>query len=104
MVPFSLKETLLQGQPISTCSKTDSLLYCKQLRMTSFFDKMEHRPHWHLGVRAYLNENVPQQWIGRRGVKDLALCARPAKSLDLTVCDILKTKFMFLHFQRISMT
>lgn len=44
-------------------------------------------PHWHLGVRTYLNENVPQRWIGRRGAKDLALCAWPARSPDLTVCD-----------------
>ena len=44
-------------------------------------------PHWHLGVRAFLNENMPQRWIGRRGAKDLALCAWPARSPDLTVCD-----------------
>ncbi|PNF40249.1 hypothetical protein B7P43_G07078 [Cryptotermes secundus] len=45
------------------------------------------RPHWHLMVRAFLNEKVPQRWIGRKGAKDLALCAWPARSPDLTVCD-----------------
>ena len=28
-------------------------------------------PHCHLGVQAYLNENVLQRWIGRRGARDL---------------------------------
>ncbi|PNF16254.1 hypothetical protein B7P43_G11654 [Cryptotermes secundus] len=44
-------------------------------------------PHWHLMVRDFLNEKVPQQWIGRKGAKDLAFCAWPARSSDLTVCD-----------------
>ncbi|PNF42612.1 hypothetical protein B7P43_G01283 [Cryptotermes secundus] len=43
-------------------------------------------PHWHLMVRAFLNEKVPQRWIGRKGAKDVALCAWPARSPDLTVC------------------
>ncbi|PNF17518.1 hypothetical protein B7P43_G16941, partial [Cryptotermes secundus] len=46
-------------------------------------------PHWHLMVRAFLNEKVPQRWIGRKGAKDLALCSWPARSPDLTVCDFL---------------
>jgi len=41
---FSLKETPLQDKPISKCSKTGYLLYYKQIRMTSFFNKMEQRP------------------------------------------------------------
>ena len=44
-------------------------------------------PHWHLNVRAFLNENVPDRWIGRIGDRDAALCAWPARSPDLTVCD-----------------
>ena len=44
--------------------------------------------HWHLLVRAYLNKNVPQRWIGRRAAKDLVLCALPVRFPDLTVCDI----------------
>ncbi|PNF43528.1 hypothetical protein B7P43_G03919 [Cryptotermes secundus] len=43
-------------------------------------------PHWHLMVRVLLNEKVPQQWIGRKGAQDLALCAWPARSPDLTMC------------------
>ncbi|PNF27273.1 hypothetical protein B7P43_G05161 [Cryptotermes secundus] len=37
-------------------------------------------PHWHLMVRAFLYEKVPQRWTGRKGAKDLALCAWPARS------------------------
>ncbi|PNF28132.1 hypothetical protein B7P43_G07583 [Cryptotermes secundus] len=31
-------------------------------------------PHWHLMVRAFLNEKVPLRWFGWKGTKDLALC------------------------------
>ncbi|PNF40782.1 hypothetical protein B7P43_G16927 [Cryptotermes secundus] len=46
------------------------------------------------------NEKVPQQWIHQKGAKDLALCAWPASSPDLTVCDFfswgsVKITFMF---------
>lgn len=44
-------------------------------------------PHWHLRVRAFLNEQVPHRWIGRKGNRDLALCAWPARSPDFSVCD-----------------
>ncbi|PNF28386.1 hypothetical protein B7P43_G16752 [Cryptotermes secundus] len=80
--PSIIKETPLQDKPISICSKTGSSLHCKQIRMTSFFNKMEH-----LMVRAFLDEKVPQRWIGRKGAQDLALCAWPTRSPDLTVCD-----------------
>ena len=30
-------------------------------------------PHWHLNVRRFLIESLPQQWIGRMGNEDLAL-------------------------------
>ena len=65
-------------------------------------------PHWHLGVQAYLNENLPQRWIGRRGAGDFALLAWPAKFPDLTVCDfflwgMLKKKLKLYRFQQISM-
>ena len=44
-------------------------------------------PYWHLGVLAYLNDNVPQRWIGGRGAEGLALCAWAAKFPDLIKCD-----------------
>ncbi|PNF19518.1 hypothetical protein B7P43_G02327 [Cryptotermes secundus] len=50
-------------------------------------------PHWHLMVRAFLNEKVPQQWIGRKGAQDLELCAWPARSPDFTVCVV----FMWVY-------
>jgi len=30
-------------------------------------------PHWHQDVRRFLNESLPQRWIGRVGKEDLAL-------------------------------
>ncbi|PNF29624.1 hypothetical protein B7P43_G16676 [Cryptotermes secundus] len=36
---------------------------------------------------AFLNEKVPKRWIGQKGAKDLALCAWPVRSPDLTACD-----------------
>lgn len=39
-------------------------------------------PHYSLKARQILNEQMPQQWIGRRGHIEW-----PARSPDLTVCD-----------------
>ena len=44
-------------------------------------------PHWHLQVRAFLNENLPDRWIGRISDRDYALNSWPARSPDLSVCD-----------------
>ncbi|PNF15394.1 hypothetical protein B7P43_G01012 [Cryptotermes secundus] len=44
-------------------------------------------PHWHLNVRRFLNESLPQRWIGRMGNEDLALQFWPPRSPDLTPCD-----------------
>lgn len=44
-------------------------------------------PHWHLSVRAYLNERYPNQWIGRQSASDRALHHWPPRSPDLTPCD-----------------
>ena len=30
-------------------------------------------PHWKLSVQAYLNENLPERWIGRAGSDDSVL-------------------------------
>ena len=38
-------------------------------------------------VRAFLNEKVRQQWSGRKKAQDFALCAWPARSQDIIVCD-----------------
>ncbi|PNF33541.1 hypothetical protein B7P43_G17404 [Cryptotermes secundus] len=54
-------------------------------------------PHWHLMVRAFLNEKVPQRWIGRKGAKGLALCAWPARPPDLTVCDFFLWGYVRAH-------
>ncbi|PNF28849.1 hypothetical protein B7P43_G04437 [Cryptotermes secundus] len=44
-------------------------------------------PHWHLIIRCFLNESLPQRWIGRMGNEDLALQFWPPRSPDLTPCD-----------------
>ncbi|PNF17170.1 hypothetical protein B7P43_G09082 [Cryptotermes secundus] len=44
-------------------------------------------PHWHLNVQRFLNESLPQRWIGRMGSEDLALQFWPPRSPDLTPCD-----------------
>ncbi|KAJ8892790.1 hypothetical protein PR048_005371 [Dryococelus australis] len=43
-------------------------------------------PHWHPAVLGYLNEMLPQRWIGRGAAGDQALCHWPPRSLDLTSC------------------
>ena len=44
-------------------------------------------PHWKLEVRGYLNGELPQRWIGRKGNGDLAIHPWPPRSPDLTVCE-----------------
>ena len=42
---------------------------------------------WHRDVRRFLNESLPQRWIGRVWKEDLALQFWPPRSPDLTHCD-----------------
>jgi hypothetical protein len=44
-------------------------------------------PHWHMGVREYLNGNLPGRWIGRASAADNIFCTWPPRSPDMTVCD-----------------
>ncbi|KAL4097339.1 hypothetical protein QTP88_022133 [Uroleucon formosanum] len=44
-------------------------------------------PHWKLEVRRYLNGELLQRWIGRKGNGDLAIHPWPPRFPDLTVCD-----------------
>jgi transposase len=44
-------------------------------------------PHWHRNVRHYLNEALPQRWIGRATNDDSVLIRWPPRSPDLTPCD-----------------
>ena len=43
--------------------------------------------HWHLAVRTFPNEHLPNRWIGRAGQNDQVFCNWPARSPDLTDCD-----------------
>jgi len=43
--------------------------------------------HWHLAVHTFLNEHLPNRWIGRAGQNDQFFCKWPPRSPDLTVCD-----------------
>ncbi|KAI8780259.1 hypothetical protein BgiBS90_019453 [Biomphalaria glabrata] len=47
-----------------------------------YFQQDGAPPHYHRDVRAYLDHNVPGQWIGRRGPIEF-----PAPSPDLTQLD-----------------
>uniref|UniRef100_A0A2C9L5J0 Tc1-like transposase DDE domain-containing protein n=1 Tax=Biomphalaria glabrata TaxID=6526 RepID=A0A2C9L5J0_BIOGL len=47
-----------------------------------YFQQDGAPPHYHRDVRAYLDHNVPGQWIGRRGPIEF-----PARSPDLTPLD-----------------
>jgi hypothetical protein len=51
------------------------------------FQKDGAPPHWHWDVRRFLNESLPQLWIGRVGKEDLALQFWPPRSPDLTPRD-----------------
>jgi len=44
-------------------------------------------PQWHRDVRRFLNESLPQGWIGRVGKEDLELQFWPLRSPDLTPCE-----------------
>ena len=47
-----------------------------------YFQQDGAPPHFHRDVRAYLDENLPGQWIGRRGAVEF-----PPRSPDLTPLD-----------------
>jgi hypothetical protein len=47
-----------------------------------YFQQDGAPPHYHRDVRAYLDQNLPGQWIGRRGPIEF-----PARSPDLTPLD-----------------
>ena len=44
-------------------------------------------PHWHLAVLTFLNEHLPNRWIGHAWQNDQVFCKWPPRSPDLTVCD-----------------
>src|SRR5215469_13773443 len=56
-------------------------------------------PHWHRDVRRFLNESLPQRWIGRVAKEDLALQFWPRDLLILypatffSLCTISTNKF-----------
>lgn len=54
-------------------------------------------PHWHMEVRDWLNDVVPDRWIGRKGPNDRACFAWPPRSPDLTPCDFYLWGFIKDH-------
>jgi hypothetical protein len=44
-------------------------------------------PHWHTGVREYLNGDLPGRLIGRASAANNSFCIWPPRSPDLTVCN-----------------
>jgi hypothetical protein len=57
-----------------------------QLAEEFIFQQDGAPPHCHMGVREYLNGNLPGRVIGRASAADI-FCTWPPRSLDLTVCD-----------------
>ncbi|KAJ4446633.1 hypothetical protein ANN_13330 [Periplaneta americana] len=43
--------------------------------------------HFHNEVRTFLNDRLPNRWIGRAGRDDMQILSRPPRSPDLTPCD-----------------
>ena len=54
-----------------------------------YFQQDGAPPHYHHDVRAYLNENLPNRWIGRKGPVDYL-----ARSPDLTPIDFFLWGFL----------
>ncbi|GBL94750.1 hypothetical protein AVEN_206041-1 [Araneus ventricosus] len=63
--------------------------------------------HWHIHVSRYLNDQLPQRWIGRIGDVDFALFLWPSRSPYLTLLltssfeDSIRTFFMTLTTKNI---
>ena len=62
-------------------------------------------PHWLKEVREYLNEHLPDRWVGRAAATDNTFCTWPSRSPDLTMCDFFcgvssRTMFTSSHLQR----
>lgn len=53
--------------------------------------------HFHNDVRGYLNEHLPQRWIGRTGPADEALLRSTPRSPDMTPCDFFLWGFVKDH-------
>jgi len=51
-------------------------------------------PHWHKEVREYLNEHLPDRWVGRAAATDNTFCTWPPRSPDPTVCDFFLRGFV----------
>jgi hypothetical protein len=45
------------------------------------------KPHFHGEVRAYLNTELPQRWIGCAAERDRCFVKWPPRSPDITPCD-----------------
>ena len=51
------------------------------------FQQDRTHPHWALDVRAYLNDELANCWVGRAAAADDALLLWPPRSPDLTPLD-----------------
>ena len=63
-------------------------------------------PHWSTNVRNWLNENLPERWIGRGGAQDCNI-TWPPRSPDMTPMDYflwgyIKSKLYVKNYENIS--
>lgn len=85
--PFFFDENTVTGQKYLAMLQKWLLPQMNEDSGDFFFQQDEAPPHWHRDVRHFLNQSLPQPWIGRIGNEDLALLFWPPGSPDLTPCD-----------------
>ncbi|KAJ4431719.1 hypothetical protein ANN_20321 [Periplaneta americana] len=61
--------------------------WCLNLDKISIFQQDGAPPHFHNAVRAYLNTEMSDRWIGRAGVRDRCFMTWPPRSPDMTACN-----------------
>ncbi|KAI8784581.1 hypothetical protein BgiBS90_014108 [Biomphalaria glabrata] len=55
-----------------------------------YFQQDGAPPHYHRDVHAYLNHNVPGEWIGRRGPIEFPACSPDLTPLDFFLWSTVK--------------
>ncbi|KAJ4428117.1 hypothetical protein ANN_24131 [Periplaneta americana] len=59
----------------------------KQLNVDFIYQQDGAPPHFHNEVRQFLNNRLPNRWIGRASRDDMQLLSWPPRSPDITPCD-----------------
>jgi hypothetical protein len=85
--PFFFSEQTVTGIAFQ-CRLTEWLLPQLNEDSADFILQMDGvPPHFHRHVREFLNQHIPQRWIGRGTDDDQMLLAWPPRSPDAPPCD-----------------